>query len=71
MIRLVDLLKEITEGKQVGDVYKNSSELSKIGTEEEYSEQKDRMKQGLIPSLNDLGAIDAAQKTLRMYGDEG
>ena len=40
-------------------------------TEEEYSEQKDRMKQGLIPSLNDLGAIDAAQKTLRMYGDEG
>ena len=29
------------------------------------------MKQGLIPSLNDLGAIDAAQKTLRMYGDEG
>ena len=40
-------------------------------SEEEYSEQKDRMKQGLIPSLNDLGAIDAAQKTLRMYGDEG
>jgi len=39
-------------------------------SEEEYSEQKDRMMQGLIPSLNDLGAIDAAQKTLRMYGDE-
>jgi len=38
MIRLVNLLKEITEGKQVGDVYKNSSELSKIGTEEEYSD---------------------------------
>jgi hypothetical protein len=39
-------------------------------SEEEYSEQKDRMMQGLIPSLNDLGAVDAAQKTLRMYGDE-
>jgi hypothetical protein len=38
MIKLVDLLKEITEGKQVGDVYKNSSELSAIGTEEEYSD---------------------------------
>jgi len=37
-------------------------------TDEEYSEQVDRMKQGLIPSLNDLGAIDAAQKTLRTYG---
>jgi hypothetical protein len=39
-------------------------------TEEEYSVQKDRMSQGLIPSMNDLGAIDAAQKTLRLHGDE-
>ena len=38
MIKLIDLLNEITEGKQVGDVYKNSSELSAIGTEEEYSD---------------------------------
>jgi hypothetical protein len=37
-------------------------------TEEEHSEQLDRFKQGLIPSLNDLGAIDAAQKTLNTYG---
>lgn len=40
-------------------------------SEEEYSEQKDRMKQGLIPNLNDLGAVAAAKKTLEMYGDEG
>lgn len=39
-------------------------------SEEEYSEQIDRMKQGLIPSMNDLGAVIAAKKTLEMYGDE-
>lgn len=40
-------------------------------TDEEYSEQVDRMKQGLIPSKNDLGAIIAAKQTLDAYGDEG
>lgn len=39
-------------------------------SDEEYSEQKDRMSQGLIPSMNDLGAVIAAKKTLEMYGDE-
>lgn len=37
-------------------------------SDEEHSEQMDRMKQGLIPSKNDLGAWDAAQKTLNTYG---
>ncbi len=37
-------------------------------TDEEYSEQVDRFNQGLIPSLNDLGAVDAAQKTLKAHG---
>lgn len=37
-------------------------------TDEEHSEQVDRFNQGLIPSLNDLGAIDAAQKTLKTHG---
>lgn len=40
-------------------------------TEEEYSEQMDRMKQGLIPSMNDVGALIAAKDTLNAYGDEG
>jgi hypothetical protein len=40
-------------------------------TEEEYEEQKERMAQGLIPNMNDLGAVHAAQQTLLMYGDEG
>jgi len=37
-------------------------------SEEEYSEQKDRMRQGLIPNVNDLGAIADAQKTLKTHG---
>jgi hypothetical protein len=37
-------------------------------SEEEHSEQLDRMKQGLIPSMNDLGAWKAAQDTLNTHG---
>lgn len=37
-------------------------------SEEEYSEQLDRMKNGLIPSMNDLGAWKAAQDTLNTHG---
>ena len=39
-------------------------------SEEEYSEQKDRMMQGLIPSMNDLGAVHAAQQTVKKWGSE-
>jgi hypothetical protein len=35
---------------------------------DEHSEQMDRFKQGLIPSMNDLGAIHAAQQTLNTHG---
>lgn len=38
-------------------------------SEEEYSEQMDRMKNGLIPSMNDLGAVQAAKDTIAKYGD--
>ena len=37
-------------------------------SEEEYSEQKQRLAEGLIPSLNDLGAWKAAQDTVDKYG---
>jgi hypothetical protein len=37
-------------------------------SDEEYSEQVDRMAQGLIPSENDLGALIAAKKTIDTYG---
>ena len=39
-------------------------------TEEEHSEQLDRMKSGLIPSMNDLGAWHAAQQTLNKSGKD-
>jgi hypothetical protein len=39
-------------------------------SEEEYSEQKERLKEGLIPSMNDLGAWHAAQQTLNTHGKE-
>jgi len=39
-------------------------------SEESYSEMKDRMKQGLIPNVNDLGAVYDAQKTLKKHGKE-
>ena len=38
-------------------------------TDEEYQEQLDRLDEGLIPSLNDLGAVQAAKKTAELYGD--
>ena len=43
--------------------------LSRV-SEEQYSEMKDRMKQGLIPNVNDLGAVYDAQKTLKQHGRE-
>lgn len=53
------------DGKPV--FYPNTRQIS----EETHSEQMDRMKQGLIPNMNDLGAVIAAKKTLDLYGDEG
>jgi hypothetical protein len=53
------------EGKAV--FYPNMRKIS----QEEHSEQVDRMSQGLLPSMNDLGALIAAKKTLKAYGDEG
>ena len=43
--------------------------MSRI-SDEEYSEQVERMQQGLIPNLNDLGAVADAKRTLELYGDE-
>ena len=39
-------------------------------TDDEHSEQMDRLKQGLIPSMNDLGAWKAAQDTFDKYGSD-
>jgi hypothetical protein len=45
------------------------SNVKKI-SDEEHSEQLDRMKQGLIPSMNDLGALIAAKKTQEVWGND-
>lgn len=37
-------------------------------SDEEHSEQVDKMSQGLIPSENDLGALIAAKQTIDKYG---
>lgn len=38
-------------------------------TDEQYEEQIERLNSGLIPSLNDLGAVQAAKNTAELYGD--
>ena len=38
-------------------------------TDEEYAEQLDRLKQGYIPSMNDVGAVVDAKKSIAKYGD--
>ena len=68
-------LSKIAELKQAAKHYGDEGDgeavfvpgLTRI-TDEEYSVQKDRMKQGLIPSMNDLGAWYAAQQTQDKYG---
>lgn len=47
--------------------YPNMKKIS----QEEHSEQLDRMKQGLLPNMNDIGALIAAKQTLQTHGDEG
>jgi hypothetical protein len=68
-------LSKITELKNAAKYYGDEGDgeavfvpgLTRI-TDEEHSVQKDRMSQGLIPSMNDLGAWYAAQQTQDRYG---
>lgn len=39
-------------------------------TDEEYSEQVDRLKQGYIPSLNDVGAVIDAKRGIAKHGGD-
>lgn len=41
----------------------------KRATDEEFSEQQDRLKSGLIPNLNDLGSVYDAQQGIKQYGN--
>lgn len=68
-IQIHKLIREATALGQGDGSYEFLPGVSRV-SDEEYSEQVDRMKQGLIPNLNDLGAVAAAKKTIEMYGDE-
>jgi hypothetical protein len=68
---------KITELKQAAIYYGDEGDgeavfvagLHRI-SDEEHSEQMDRLKSGLIPSMNDLGAWHSAQQTLNTHGRE-
>lgn len=70
-------LSKISELKQAAIYYGDPGDgecifvpgLNRV-SEEEYSEQKQRMAEGLIPNLNDLGAVHAAQQTVKKWGSE-
>lgn len=69
-------LSKISELKQAAAHYGEAdgepvffSGLSRV-SEEEYSEQMERMKEGLLPNMNDLGSVYDAQQTFKQYGDE-
>jgi hypothetical protein len=69
-IQIQKLVNEATNLGQGDGSYEFMPGVSRV-SDDEYAEQVDRMKNGLIPNLNDLGAVAAAKKTLELYGDEG
>jgi hypothetical protein len=68
-IQIHKLQQEATALGQGDGSYEFMPGVARI-SEDEYAEQKERMAQGLIPNLNDLGAVMAAKQTLAMYGEE-
>lgn len=70
-------LSKITELKAAAKYYGDEGDgeavfvpgLTRI-SDEEHSVQIDRMANGLIPSMNDLGAWAAAEQTLKTHGRE-
>lgn len=64
--QLQDAAKYWGEPDGKAEFYPNARKIS----EETHSEQVDRMAQGLLPNMNDLGAVIAAKKTLKQWGDE-
>ena len=68
-IQIHKLQQEATALGQGDGSYEFMPGVARI-SEDEYAEQKERMSQGLIPNLNDLGAVMAAKQTLSMYGEE-
>jgi hypothetical protein len=68
-IQIHKLQQEATALGQGDGSYEFMPGVARV-SDEEYEEQVDRMKQGLIPNLNDLGAVQAAKDTIAMYGSD-
>ncbi len=68
-LQIRKLIQEATALGQGDGSYEFIPGASRV-SEEEYSEQVDRMSHGLLPNMNDLGAVIDAKKTLELYGDE-
>jgi hypothetical protein len=68
-IQIHKLQQEATALGQGDGSYEFMPGVERI-SDDEYAEQVDRMKQGLIPNLNDLGAVQAAKDTIAMYGSD-
>lgn len=68
-IQIERLKREAAYHGQADGSYEFMPGVSRV-SDEEYSEQVDRMKSGLIPNMNDLGAVQAAKDTIAMYGDD-
>lgn len=64
--KLMDAAAYYGEAEGQAVFYPNTRQIS----DETHSEQIDRMKQGFIPNMNDLGAVIAAKKTFAEYGDD-
>lgn len=68
-LQIQKLVREATALGQGDGSYEFMPGVERV-SEEEYAEQVERMHQGLIPNLNDLGAVQAAKDTIAMYGSE-
>lgn len=68
-------IKKLAELRQAAIYYGQPEGTAKFlpggmrATDEEYSEQVDRLKEGYIPSMNDIGAVVDAKKAAAKYGD--
>jgi len=69
LLKISELRKAATHyGEPDGDAWFYAG--IKRATDEEFSEQQERLKSGLIPNLNDLGSVYDAQQGIKKYGNQ-
>ena len=68
-LQISRLQQEATALGQGDGSYEFMPGVSRV-SEDEYAEQVERMNQGLIPNLNDIGAVMDAKRTIAMHGSD-